>query len=122
MGSVWSPSNSASTSGFTVILLDDRMNTVFMCNHSLVLLMSYLGWAAAEPQSACRFFPSSFWCSLHGSSDSQSEHPALSSRLGPTSPRCTEVGTQTEIIKKPSGPGGRQQGCHFTEAELDNPR
>lgn len=48
--------------------------------------MSYLGWAAAGPQSVCRSSQSSFWCSLRGSSGSQNERPTRSSPPGPASP------------------------------------
>lgn len=54
-------------------------------------MMSYLGWAAAGPQSVCIFSQSSVWCSLHGSSGSQSERPTQSSPPGPTSPLWTEA-------------------------------
>lgn len=65
------------------------MYSTIVLNNRVATLMSYLGWAAAGPQSVCRFSQSSFWCSLHGSSGSQSERPAQSSPPGPVSPLWT---------------------------------
>lgn len=62
--------------------------------------MSYLGWAAAKPQSACIFSLSSFWCSLHASSGSRNEHPAQSSPPDPASPLWTEAEHTNSQVKK----------------------